>query len=174
MLGHLRDCSCAWLTSCQHTNKACWLVPLRLAHAGPSVYAECAWCAAACLIFRRGHAGLCFVQLSDSVAGHAVPYVPGCLCTQIVGDGFCEDVALRRRALDIAFTAMMREAADHERSRARLNKLPSSGANSGAAAAAAAAAASGAIVVAGHHHAAGAGTGAGSEAAGKGRLRAGW
>jgi hypothetical protein len=100
---------------------------------------------------------------------HYTGFVPGCLCTQIVGDGFYEDVALRRRALDIAFTAMMREAADHERSRARLNKLPSSGANSGAAAAAALSAASGAIVVAGHHNAAG----AGAEAAGKGGLRLG-
>lgn len=58
-------------------------------------------------------------------------------CMQIVGDGFCEDVALRRRALDLAFTGMMREAAEQERSRVRLNKLSSTGATAAAAAAAA-------------------------------------
>jgi hypothetical protein len=97
-----------------------------------------------------------------------------------VGDGFSEDVALRRRALDLAFTCMMQEAAEHERSRARLTKLSSTGSITGAAAgagggtggaAAAGAAGNGALVLAGQSFTglAGAGAGAGAtDAGGKG------
>jgi hypothetical protein len=101
------------------------------------------------------------------------------LLPQIVGDGFCEDVTLRRRALDISFTAMMREAADAERARVRINKLsctcasPAAATAAGAASAPSAAsltAASGALVLAGHynhHGTAGAGQ-QGGDAAAKG------
>lgn len=80
---------------------------------------------------------------------------------QIVGDGFCEDVCLRRRALDVAFTGMMREADEQERSRARINKLSSTGA--------APAAATGALVVAGQH-AAGLGATQAADGGGKGEM----
>lgn len=87
---------------------------------------------------------------------------------QIVGDGFCEDVPLRRRALDLAFCSMMREAAEQERNRARMTKLSNTAAGQGAAAATGAAA-SGALVVAGQH-AAGLGAVHGTDSSGKGEL----
>lgn len=87
---------------------------------------------------------------------------------------------LRRRALDISFAAMMREADEAERARARINKLSCTRASPAAAAAAAATTAtatSGALVLASHyqhHQATAAGTGAGhagGDAAAKGVLR---
>lgn len=84
------------------------------------------------------------------------------LRVQIVGDGFCEDAALRRRALDLTFSGLMQEAAEQERSRARLHKLSSTGPSVSSSSA------NGALAIVAAHQlppsAAAAGSGAGSGA----------
>lgn len=44
-------------------------------------------------------------------------------CLQIAGDGFSEDVGVRRRALDIIFQALQREQQEQQKSLARQQQL---------------------------------------------------